>query len=410
MKKILLIISLSDINDKIIETLTTNIANKYIDNIIILLENQMTKDLLIQSDKISIIKVDTKQTFKVMTGFSQKNVSHEYIIIANANVIFDNTIQRISELEYNKNLCALSSWIKTDENNYMLELKQNKSIGCCIFKNEVKNDNVNLINPCIDIRTYCNYTLSDDIFKDVITVNPRTIDGLTMSNVTELHIGQHIIKKIFTGSDFNSNKAKYITTDLCHTMQKYGSDKGTSLHNYTRFYDYIFKDIKHVKLNVFELGLGTNNLDVVSNMGRDGKPGASLFGWREYFKNSNIYGGDIDKRILFSDKNIKTYYCDQTNPEIIKDMWNNDDLKNIEFDIIVEDGLHTFKANYTFLVNSLYKLKKGGVYIIEDLEPFTWARELLHKNMYFLDKSYTKISLYIYVIFVYIFSYKDIIL
>ena len=30
-------------------------------------------------------------------------------------------------------------------------------------------------------------------------------------------------------------------------------------------------------------------------------------------------------------------------------MWNNEYLKDVKFDIIIEDGLHTFNANVFFL-------------------------------------------------------------
>tara|TARA_R110000868_G_scaffold17175_7_gene75812 strand:+ start:3100 stop:3705 length:606 start_codon:yes stop_codon:yes gene_type:complete len=159
-------------------------------------------------------------------------------------------------------------------------------------------------------------------------------------------------------------------TSLCNIMTKCGSDKG-SYHNYTTIYYDYFNDISNNNLNIFELGLGTNYTDIPSSMGPNGKPGASLYGWKEFFPNSNIYGADIDKRILFNDDRIKTYFCDQTNIQIINNLWNNIDLINLEFDIILDDGLHEFNANLSFFENSFYKLKKGGKYIIEDLFPET---------------------------------------
>jgi hypothetical protein len=160
-------------------------------------------------------------------------------------------------------------------------------------------------------------------------------------------------------------------TELCEIMGRYGSDKGHKninecWHNYTQIYYKLFNDIRNNKLRVFELGLGTNNPNMPSNMGINGKPGASLYGWKEFFPNSNIYGADIDRDILFETERIKTYYCDQTNPEEIKKMWNHRELWE-PFDIIVEDGLHSFDANVCFFENSIYKLKRGGFYIIEDI-------------------------------------------
>lgn len=165
-------------------------------------------------------------------------------------------------------------------------------------------------------------------------------------------------------NNFRLNRGWETRTKLCDIMTKFGSDKGNNWHNYTSLYDLIFTK---KSVNLFELGLGTNDVTVPSNMGSNGKPGASLYGWREYFLDGNIYGADIDKKILFQSDRIKTYYCDQTNPESIKDLWNNPDLKDIQFDIIIDDGLHTFSANKCFLENSIHKLKDGGIYIIEDV-------------------------------------------
>ena len=161
------------------------------------------------------------------------------------------------------------------------------------------------------------------------------------------------------------------STALCEIMGRHNSDKGNiniknSWHNYTTFYYSIFKDLCNKKLRIFELGLGTNNINLPSNMGKDGTPGASLYGWSEFFPNSDIFGADIDKEILFNAHKIKTFYCDQTKPEIIKKMWDEPSL-NENFDIIIEDGLHTFSANVCFFENSIHKLKENGYFIIEDI-------------------------------------------
>ena len=154
-------------------------------------------------------------------------------------------------------------------------------------------------------------------------------------------------------------------TPLCDIMIAQGSDKGGGWHNYTLVYNELLKGIKNNAKNVFELGLGTTNLHIPSNMGASGTSGASLKGWKQYFKNANIYGADIDKDILFEEERIKTFYCDQTSPESIKELWNN--FPKIKFDFILEDGLHTYDANICFLENSLHKVKKGGFYVIEDI-------------------------------------------
>lgn len=161
------------------------------------------------------------------------------------------------------------------------------------------------------------------------------------------------------------------TTQLCEIMGRNKSDKGSSpitscKHNYTTFYYSIFNNIKEKVLRIFELGLGTNNPNIPSSMGLNGRPGASLYGWNEFFPNSYIFGADIDENILFSTDKIKTYFCDQTKPDVINCMWKNDELKE-DFDIIIEDGLHNFNANVCFFENSIHKLKPNGYFIIEDI-------------------------------------------
>jgi predicted transposase YbfD/YdcC len=163
-----------------------------------------------------------------------------------------------------------------------------------------------------------------------------------------------------------------IPTELCEIMGRNKSDKGhidimSCKHNFTTFYHSIFNNIKNNNINIFELGLGTFYSDISSNMGPNGTPGASLYGWSEYFKNANIYGADIDKRILFNTDRIKTFYCDQTDKNSILSMWNLSELSNIKFEIILEDALHTFEANKCFFENSIHKLSKTGYYIIEDI-------------------------------------------
>jgi len=162
-----------------------------------------------------------------------------------------------------------------------------------------------------------------------------------------------------------------ISTPLCEIMGNFGSDKGSvnitnSWHNYSVIYYALFESIRNEPLRIFELGLGSNNVNIPSNMGSNGSPGASLYGWSKFFPKAKVFGADIDSDILFTTDSIKTYYCDQTNPHVIKYMWNEDELRE-PFDIIIEDGLHTFAANVCFFENSIHKLKKNGFYIIEDI-------------------------------------------
>jgi SAM-dependent methyltransferase len=173
--------------------------------------------------------------------------------------------------------------------------------------------------------------------------------------------------------DITTNTSQ-TTTELCYIMNFFGSDKGHPLnnghHNYTRFYYELFKLVRNAPIRIFELGLGTNNISIPSNMGADGKPGASLRGWRAFFTNASVFGADIDDKILFKEDRIRTYYCDQGSPDSIRTLWANHELIE-NMDIIIEDGYHVFNYNVTFFENSFHKLKIGGIFIIEDIMHYT---------------------------------------
>lgn len=153
---------------------------------------------------------------------------------------------------------------------------------------------------------------------------------------------------------------------LTDIMNACRSDKGHGHHTYTYIYEFLFDKYRdRDDVNIFEMGLGTNDPSVPSTMGVFGYPGASVKGWRKWFKKANIYGGDIDSKILFSEDGIKTYYVDQTSGSSIHNMFEKIG-GDVRFDIIIDDGLHTPEAANIFLLNAVHRLKKGGIYVIED--------------------------------------------
>ena len=154
-------------------------------------------------------------------------------------------------------------------------------------------------------------------------------------------------------------------THLGNILTNNRSDKST-MHNYHILYSYIFNTLgKQEKLNILEIGLGTNNPSLVSTMGKYGSPGASLYAFREYLPNSNIYGCDIDTHILFESDRIKTSYVDQLNITTFNNISTN--FGNIKFDLIIDDGLHSIGANFNTLLFALDNLNVNGWIVIEDI-------------------------------------------
>lgn len=176
--------------------------------------------------------------------------------------------------------------------------------------------------------------------------------------------------------------------DLKVLFDLYGSDKGSNgdtptpypwrPHTYADVYASLFGHCRGSVTAVFECGIGSNNEDVDSNMTRDGIPGASLRAWRDYFPNAQIVGADIDSRILFDDVRISTYQVDQTDPASVQALWAQ--AKPSSFDLMIDDGLHTFAAGVCLLEASFPRLKPGGIYVIEDVA----MRDLQLYRTYFL--------------------------
>jgi hypothetical protein len=160
------------------------------------------------------------------------------------------------------------------------------------------------------------------------------------------------------------NHSNTVCDNLSALLIKHGSDKSGD-HDYYKLYGKILSSLAQCR-SILEIGMGTNNLDVVSNMGAVGKPGASLRAFRDLMPSVDVYGADVDTRILFQEDRIQTFHVDQLNIaslEILKT-----ELPH-EIDLIIDDGLHSPDANINTLVFALDKVAPGGWVVIEDIRP-----------------------------------------
>ena len=202
-------------------------------------------------------------------------------------------------------------------------------------------------------------------------------------------------------------------TDLCDIMEKNMSDKSypkdlkenesyyikqrrkkpghiVGFHNYTIFYDAFFKHMREKEINLFEIGLGSNTPGVEGWMGENARPGASIYGWSEYFSKGKIYGADIDEKAIFQDpdRRIATYVLDQKNAQDSKNIFSQ---INKKMDIIVDDGRHWPDYNLAFFKNTFQYLKTGGLFITEDLYLDKHSRGNF-KKMHYDNLKYIKLK------------------
>ena len=152
---------------------------------------------------------------------------------------------------------------------------------------------------------------------------------------------------------------------LAKVLNDNRSDKAYP-HNYHILYSYIFDKLDRSEdLKLLEIGIGTNNQDLVSSMGYNGRPGASLYAFRQYLPYAEIFGCDIDRNILMQDDRIKTCFVDQLDASTFDGVVNT--FGNQKYDLIIDDGLHSIGANFNTLLFGLDNVNDNGWIVIEDI-------------------------------------------
>lgn len=136
----------------------------------------------------------------------------------------------------------------------------------------------------------------------------------------------------------------------------YNTDKfGTSLywrsHAYDKFYDEFFLNKRDSNLSLLEIGMYF---------------GGSIKLFHDYLINSNISGIDIND--LWKNGNVNDFNRLQRYFFNAYDLSNWNNLKINKFDIIIDDGPHTYDSQLFALNNFYDKLNDGGTLIIEDVE------------------------------------------
>jgi hypothetical protein len=172
---------------------------------------------------------------------------------------------------------------------------------------------------------------------------------------------------------------------LVNLFDKYKCDKGSLKHRYDRVYEPALKHLQNKKFNLLEIGIFK---------------GPSLEAWVEYFPYANLFGIDIFTRIkpneiqILNHPRVSWCRCDSIKGP-------NDEFKSMTesgFDVIIDDGKHTYDAQLATFKNFIPFLNKDGVYFIEDVWPFHLMSEkekqhkwiLQHQNE-FSDKQYEQL-------------------
>ena len=141
------------------------------------------------------------------------------------------------------------------------------------------------------------------------------------------------------------------------------TDKNTT-HSYIELYESLLHSKKLTAKNVLEVGI---------------QRGGSIKLWHDYFANATIYGLDtMNEEHLWDEiknKDRIILYCSHDAYNIEKFFYTFLD-KDIKFDLILDDGPHTFNSMKIFIQLYSQIMSDDGILIIEDLQDFNWIDKL----------------------------------
>ena len=161
---------------------------------------------------------------------------------------------------------------------------------------------------------------------------------------------------------------------LKELFNKYGCDKAKK-HHYHTVYQPEFEPLQTEPINILEVGVFK---------------GESASVWIDFFPNATVYGLDIFVRVSAEDipilqhPRVKWLKGDSTHPSVsgaIQKAW-----PDVQFDIIIDDGLHTPEANAQTFRNLFPFVKSTGSYYVEDVWPLDIASQKDLKH-HWLQKS-----------------------
>ena len=161
-------------------------------------------------------------------------------------------------------------------------------------------------------------------------------------------------------------------TKLLDLIDNRLTDKNT-IHSYIEPYEEIFNKKKYNNNNILEIGIGEPLTD--------NRNGGSIKLWHDYFVNSTIYGIDIHDISKINDiikNNERIKLLTGKNAYDIQFIKQNFISQNIKFDIMIDDGPHTYHSMKFFVEQYLPLLNPKGILIIEDIPNISWCNKLIN--------------------------------
>lgn len=141
-------------------------------------------------------------------------------------------------------------------------------------------------------------------------------------------------------------------------MLKYPTDKSSAHHNYCHIYESYFAPLKNQPITLLELGVGGYHFE--------DRGGGDLQGFAEYFPKAFIHAVDIHP------KKIKGRFITHVGSQADEGFLNGLIDQIGAPDIIIDDASHINPLTIRSFEILFPKLKRGGIYIIEDCHTSYW--------------------------------------
>lgn len=99
--------------------------------------------------------------------------------------------------------------------------------------------------------------------------------------------------------------------------------------------------------------------------------GDSIRLWQSYFPHAHIHAADVQRcPIVDALPRVTAYYEDAYNVDFVNRM-------SSDFDIIIDDGPHTYASMVFFLTHYAPLVRSGGLLILEDIIDREWTPSLV---------------------------------
>lgn len=161
------------------------------------------------------------------------------------------------------------------------------------------------------------------------------------------------------------------------SLASLATQHGTNKADNCVHYEMYLRELRDQPITLLEIGVGGGP---VPSSG-----GASLRTWRDYFLQGRIIGVDIADKSPHAEARVQVFQGSQNDPEFLRAT-----ARQIgDLDIIIDDGSHV-SAHIILSFETLFPfLKRGGLYIVEDVGTSYWPVSGGSRN---LDEPWTTMN------------------